>query len=88
MDGVPFGGIGPSGMGRYHGKYSFDAFSHKRAVVLKNTGGEGLNKKLRYVNNLVYTDVYFCILLVRAVQSFFSMNPAVGEVDSENFLSH
>ncbi|CAG7706394.1 unnamed protein product [Allacma fusca] len=30
---VPFGGTGMSGMGRYHGKYSFDTFSHKRAVV-------------------------------------------------------
>jgi acyl-CoA reductase-like NAD-dependent aldehyde dehydrogenase/cytochrome P450 len=30
---VPFGGVGASGMGRYHGKYGFDTFSHQRAVV-------------------------------------------------------
>lgn len=30
---MPFGGVGNSGMGHYHGKLSFDAFSHKRAVV-------------------------------------------------------
>jgi aldehyde dehydrogenase (NAD+) len=30
---LPFGGVGESGMGRYHGKYSFDTFSHQRAVV-------------------------------------------------------
>lgn len=30
---VPFGGVGNSGMGSYHNKLSFDAFSHKRAVV-------------------------------------------------------
>ncbi|KAK9447404.1 NAD-aldehyde dehydrogenase [Limtongia smithiae] len=30
---VPFGGVGESGMGSYHGKFSFDAFSHKRAVL-------------------------------------------------------
>ena len=30
---LPFGGVGNSGMGRYHGKESFDAFSHRRAVV-------------------------------------------------------
>ena len=29
---LPFGGIGASGMGRYHGKYSFDTFSHKKAI--------------------------------------------------------
>jgi len=29
---LPFGGIGTSGMGRYHGKYSFDTFSHKKAI--------------------------------------------------------
>ena len=30
---VPFGGVGNSGMGCYHGKKSFDAFSHERAVI-------------------------------------------------------
>ena len=32
-DHLPFGGVGNSGMGRYHGRDSFDAFSHRRAVV-------------------------------------------------------
>ena len=30
---LPFGGVGASGLGAYHGKYSFDAFSHQRTVV-------------------------------------------------------
>lgn len=30
---VPFGGVGNSGMGRYHGKESFDAFSHTRSII-------------------------------------------------------
>ncbi len=30
---LPFGGRGSSGMGNYHGKYSFDTFSHKKAVM-------------------------------------------------------
>lgn len=30
---VPFGGVGMSGMGSYHNKLSFDAFSHRRAVL-------------------------------------------------------
>ncbi|KAF8009203.1 hypothetical protein BT93_J0250 [Corymbia citriodora subsp. variegata] len=32
----PFGGIGESGMGRYHGKFSFDTFSHQKAVVRRS----------------------------------------------------
>lgn len=30
---LPFGGVGESGMGHYHGKYSFLTFSHRRSVV-------------------------------------------------------
>ncbi|KAL2940914.1 Aldehyde dehydrogenase family 3 member F1 [Bienertia sinuspersici] len=30
---VPFGGVGESGIGRYHGKYSFDTFSHEKPVL-------------------------------------------------------
>lgn len=29
---LPFGGVGASGMGNYHGKFSFDTFSHPKAV--------------------------------------------------------
>ena len=31
---LPFGGVGNSGMGSYHGRLSFNAFSHRRAVVI------------------------------------------------------
>ncbi|KAJ3646381.1 hypothetical protein Zmor_023971 [Zophobas morio] len=34
---LPFGGVGNSGMGAYHGKFSFDTFSHKKGVLVKNT---------------------------------------------------
>lgn len=30
---LPFGGVGQSGMGRYHGKYSFDTFSHTKSIL-------------------------------------------------------
>ncbi|XP_035204673.1 aldehyde dehydrogenase family 3 member A2-like [Stegodyphus dumicola] len=36
VDALPFGGVGKSGMGAYHGKYSFDTFSHKKAVLIRN----------------------------------------------------
>lgn len=32
---APFGGVGASGMGFYHGKYSFDTFSHKKHIYTK-----------------------------------------------------
>ena len=34
---LPFGGIGSSGMGSYHGKYSFDTFTHNKSIVKKST---------------------------------------------------
>ena len=30
---LPFGGVGESGTGSYHGRYSFDAFVHRRSIV-------------------------------------------------------
>ncbi|WJX47802.1 Aldehyde dehydrogenase 3 member I1, chloroplastic [Trifolium repens] len=33
--GLPFGGVEESGMGCYHGKFSFDSFSHKKSVLYK-----------------------------------------------------
>jgi aldehyde dehydrogenase (NAD+) len=34
---MPFGGVGHSGIGGYHGKYSFDLFSHKKSILKKST---------------------------------------------------
>ena len=42
---LPFGGVGHSGMGAYHGKLSFDIFSHKKAIVKR---GNWLDLPLRY----------------------------------------
>lgn len=33
VENLPFGGIGPSGMGAYHGKSGFDTFSHQKSVL-------------------------------------------------------
>ena len=42
---LPFGGVGHSGIGAYHGKFSFDTFSHQKAIVKKATW---LDISLRY----------------------------------------
>lgn len=34
---LPFGGVGNSGMGSYHGHYSFEAFSHRKGIMHKST---------------------------------------------------
>lgn len=34
---MPFGGVGHSGMGSYHGKRSFESFTHQRSIVKKST---------------------------------------------------
>jgi aldehyde dehydrogenase (NAD+) len=37
VPGLPFGGIGNSGTGSYHGKWGFETFSHRKAVLRKPT---------------------------------------------------
>ncbi|MFD2726360.1 aldehyde dehydrogenase [Hyunsoonleella rubra] len=34
---LPFGGIGNSGMGKYHGKHGFDTFSHEKSILKRGT---------------------------------------------------
>ena len=59
-DHLPFGGVGNSGMGNYHGRYGFDAFSHKKAVLSRATWGEPdlkyppyTDKKLEWIKKLL-----------------------------------
>ncbi|MEM9141592.1 MAG: aldehyde dehydrogenase [Bacteroidota bacterium] len=41
---IPFGGVGQSGIGAYHGKASFELFSHKKGIVTKSS----IEAPLRY----------------------------------------
>jgi len=43
--GLPFGGVGASGLGAYHGRHGFDAFSQKRAVLKR---GFAMDASVRY----------------------------------------
>lgn len=43
--GLPFGGVGESGIGKYHGKFSYDTFSNKKGIMKKSFL---LDLKLRY----------------------------------------
>lgn len=42
---LPFGGLGDSGMGNYHGKYGFETFSHKKSILNRSSK---IDMKLRY----------------------------------------
>ena len=50
-EGTPFGGVGDSGMGGYHGKYSFEAFTHLKPVIRKSTLFDGLTS-FRYPGSM------------------------------------
>ncbi|KAJ7520130.1 hypothetical protein O6H91_20G068100 [Diphasiastrum complanatum] len=67
---LPFGGVGESGMGAYHGKHSFDNFSHRKAVLRRSFFADILARyppysslKQRLVRCLLKAD-YFGIILV------------------------
>ena len=38
---LPFGGVGASGMGAYHGKYTFTTFSHQKSVLVRDFSAIG-----------------------------------------------
>jgi aldehyde dehydrogenase (NAD+) len=42
---LPFGGVGESGIGRYHGRYSFETFSHRKSILKRS---KYLDLPLRY----------------------------------------
>lgn len=59
-DNIPFGGVGNSGIGNYHGKFGFEAFSHQKAILDRATWGEPdlkyppyTDKKLEWIKKLL-----------------------------------
>jgi len=57
---LPFGGVGNSGIGNYHGKFGFETFSHQKAVLERATWGEPnikyppySDKKLSWIKRLM-----------------------------------
>lgn len=51
---LPFGGVGPSGMGAYHGKAGFDTFTHYKSVLIRDLGWFG--EKLGEFRYAPYTE--------------------------------
>lgn len=44
---LPFGGVGASGVGAYHGKHTFLAFSHAQPGMWCSEGKEWINERTR-----------------------------------------
>lgn len=81
VDSLPFGGVGNSGMGAYHGRASFEAFSHQKSVLHKdfNPLGEFLagnryppynNTKLTILSQLVMKRNYALLSYVKPLAVF------------------
>jgi hypothetical protein len=49
VEDLPFGGVAQSGLGSYHGRHSFSAFSRQQAVVIRN-GKTDFQNVVRYQN--------------------------------------
>ncbi|HLR18668.1 MAG TPA: aldehyde dehydrogenase [Staphylococcus sp.] len=56
---LPFGGVGASGIGQYHGKYSFDTFSHDKSYVFKSTRLESSLLFPPYKGKFKYIKTFF-----------------------------
>ncbi|HDF1026356.1 TPA: aldehyde dehydrogenase [Staphylococcus aureus] len=56
---LPFGGVGASGMGRYHGKYSFDTFTHEKSYIFKSTRLESGIHLPPYKGKFKYIEAFF-----------------------------
>ncbi|XP_058830515.1 aldehyde dehydrogenase, dimeric NADP-preferring-like isoform X3 [Topomyia yanbarensis] len=67
---LPFGGVGSSGMGAYHGKYSFDTFTHRKSCLAKDFNAIG--EKLASSRYPPYSDtkLTFLTTLLKKRQGF------------------
>lgn len=51
---LPFGGVGESGMGEYHGKASFDTFTHRKSILKKSNAFDLPLRYPPYKNHLEF----------------------------------
>jgi len=61
---LPFGGIGPSGVGSYHGRSSFLGFSHGKSVMARSTFGDLFFRYLPYLQEKWVQDLFSFLLVL------------------------
>ncbi|XP_039277308.1 aldehyde dehydrogenase, dimeric NADP-preferring isoform X4 [Nilaparvata lugens] len=89
---LPFGGVGHSGMGAYHGKYTFDTFTHKKSCLVKDYNP--LLESLASSRYPPYSDkkMNFIAMLMRKRRSLglqyipYAMTFAVGVLTAVAFM--
>lgn len=64
---LPFGGVGPSGMGAYHGVKGFETFSHYRSVLVASRASPAYNLLKPPFSTMVQKSVEFLISGVKAL---------------------
>ncbi|CAG7818931.1 unnamed protein product [Allacma fusca] len=74
--GLPFGGVGDSGMGNFHGKYSFNTFSHRRSVLERKM--DYLSEKMCEITYPPYTNSKQKVLLW-FMEHFEKFDVPIGE---------
>jgi aldehyde dehydrogenase (NAD+) len=55
VPGLPFGGVGASGMGSYHGRSGFETFSHRKAAVFVEQGRGAQAAALTFAGSAPWT---------------------------------
>jgi hypothetical protein len=68
---LPFGGVGNSGMGGYHGEKSFQTFSHERGILVKKQRFEWLLNTRYPPSSAIKMVVLRAMLLTTPVRMFF-----------------
>lgn len=60
IDSLPFGGVGASGMGAYHGVHGFRRFTHAKPVVVQSEdGASNLRLRAPYADKLPAIEAFF-----------------------------
>ncbi|KAF6210778.1 hypothetical protein GE061_013889 [Apolygus lucorum] len=91
VESLPFGGVGDAGTGHYHGKYSFDNFSHKKAVLIKNYNpiGEAVasaryppytDKKMNFMSFIMHPGIRLGFLKYLPYLTLFGVGVFTGTV--------
>lgn len=61
VDTLPFGGVGMSGFGRYHGRFTFETFSHEKSILVR--GFNPILEWVRTINRAIYQSNDVCVTL-------------------------
>nr|ACO12663.1 Aldehyde dehydrogenase, dimeric NADP-preferring [Lepeophtheirus salmonis] len=74
VESLPFGGVGESGYGAYHGKYSFECFSHKKSIL--NRGLDFIGEKIGDFRYPPYNDqkANFGSKIIKPISLPFGLN--------------